>query len=168
MKRRILTIDEYINESKLNEGAEELKAYDAIKAAMFKIKKPLEAMLKKALDAGLIKSYKVNIKPYNNGLELQTNVKPSWNEEIMKKYEGDGILNAMSNMYDVYIHPSSFFQSDLDENKTARLEGRTFKLERQDDEYVRFDIKSKADIKKAVDEFTKITIDKIDAIARKI
>lgn len=91
-------------------------------------------MLKKALDAGLIKSYKVNIKPYNNGLELQTNVKRSWNEEIMKKYEGKDILIAMSNMYGIYIHTSSFFQSDLDENKTARLEGRTFKLAKQDDD----------------------------------
>jgi hypothetical protein len=48
MKNYVKTFEQFANESLINEGTEELKAYDAIKAAMFKIKKALEPVLKKA------------------------------------------------------------------------------------------------------------------------
>lgn len=148
----------------LNEGAEELKAYDAIKAAMFKIQKALEPVLKKADEIGIIKRYKIDIKPYNGGLQLSTGININWNREIAEQYAE--LTTIFSNMTYINIHPATFFQDRISEGKPSEITYRTIALNEYDSEYNRKDIRNKADIKKAIDEIGQDILDKIETINR--
>lgn len=153
----------FLRESEeLNEGAEELKAYDAIKAAMFKIKKALEPVLKKADEIGIIKRYKIDIKPYNGGLQLSTGININWNREIAEEYAK--LLTIFSNMTYINIHPATFFQDRIIEGKPSEITYRTIALNEYDSEYDKKEIRNKNDIKKAVDEITSEILDKIETL----
>jgi len=150
-----------VHESKVNEGAEELKAYDAIKTGMFKIQKILKPILDSAKELDIIKNFKIDIKPYNGGLELKNNITMSWNRKMIETHED--IANNLSNFYGLHLQPSSFFQSDLEEGKSY-LDGQTFKFGTDEGKYKKYPVETKADIKKAVDEYTKETIAELEKL----
>jgi len=150
----------------IQEGAEELKAYDAIKGAMFKIKKALEPVLDKAKAANIIKQYKINIRPYNGGLELQTNIKPNFERDVIEK--NSEFSHILSNLYGIYIQPKTFFQSDIDDGLNPWIEYKSFKIDKNDKEFGKKIVPRKDNIKKVIDEIMKEILARIDTLNKMV
>lgn len=150
--------------AKLTEANEELKAQDAIKGVMFKLLKALSPVFEKAKKLGIVNSYKLSIEPYNSAYLLKTNAKLSHNRDLLKSAEH--INNIFYGFYQIYYYPESYFQQYLDdgEKKSAKLTGQGIQLSKEDRAYYSDFVDNKNDIKKAVDNYYKENLAKINII----
>ena len=149
----------------LKEDNELLKAQDALKGVMFKIQKDIEPFFKDLKSKKIINSYKQKIRPLNTGYEIEfnidTNVYKLEKDEYLKHKD---FYNAVTDLHSIYVHPSSFLQSDLEEGKQAYIEGSLFKL--KGSSYFREPVKNKQDIKKAANEYYKTIQEQIKSLKR--
>jgi len=150
---------QFLNEGKrevLNEENELLKAQDACKAAMFKIKPLIEKLYKKAEELGYIYSFHINIEPYNNGYMLKYDTKPNYRKiDELDKNRANSIYIILVSAFSIHLQPDTFFEDKLAEKKGyARLEGNVFQVAK-DYKSVDYKINSKSDIKPAADKFVK-------------
>jgi len=137
----------------LLEANELLKAQDAVKGTLFKIKKDLDSVLDEFVKIGVLDKYKTVISPFNSGFMLE--ISKSFNRDFQKDRANDKIVDPLFSVTNIFLQPSSFFQSDLDGGKeTAYIEGSTLDIRGIDKmTYPEYAIKSKIDIKTATTEF---------------
>lgn len=152
----------FLNEGKrevLNEENELLKAQDACKAAMFKIKPMLEKFYKKAEQLGLIDSYTLKLEPYNNGYMLKYDTRPNY--RALGEYDKNrqnALYNILASSSSVTLQPDTFFEDKLakayGEGTSAFIVGNVFQVTK---EYksVNYKIMSKNDIKTMTEKFVK-------------
>lgn len=158
----------------LNEENEELKAMDAIKGVMFKLKKEFEPVLKEMKNKQLIKDYKQKIKPYNSGfkLDFNMNTKSSRNLRDIEE-QNEELIKLLWSLHSVYLYPETFFQEHLDKGESAKFEGKGFPEYHNDHEGFKLldnsifkNIKDKKDIKKAVEAYYKENVKRIKEIKK--
>jgi hypothetical protein len=152
----------FLNEGKrevLNEENELLKAQDACKAAMFKIKPSLDKFYKKAENLGYIDSYTVKIEPYNNGFMLKYSTKPNYRAmDGLDKTRAGSLYIMLASSSSIVLQPDSFFEDKLGqaygENTYAFLNGNIFQVTK-DYKSVNYKISNKNDIKTMAEKFVK-------------
>jgi len=152
----------FLNEGKrttLNEENELLKAQDACKAAMFKIKPLVEKFYKKAEDLGLIDSYTLKLEPYNNGYMLKYSTKPNYRAiDELGKNRGNSIYIILVSSSSITLQPDTFFEDKLEkaygEGTSAFIVGNVFQIAK-DYKSVNYKISSKNDIKIMTEKFVK-------------
>lgn len=166
----------------LKEENELLKAIDGIKGVMFKLKKALEPIYKKALNKGIVDKFKLSIIPYNGGYKLELEQKSDLYSKIVDKYlpdrkmiekkldEHDEIYRIMlSYRNSIYLYGESFFQEYIDKGESARLDGKGFETSKDKNGYdiLRnkiFNVKNKNDINKALDYYYKENMERVKYI----
>ena len=171
---KITTLDNFINESN-----EIIKAQEQCKVAMFKLQKPIEKFLQKAVEHEIIESYKTKVNPFNQGYELKITTKTNretWRAE--ESYElkiKRTILDFISQSQNIHIEPGSFFQQYFEEDTNPRIEGQSlpvfkYKTIIQTREFLynsfREIIKSKKDIKKVIEDYIDENLEILDKIMK--
>lgn len=127
-----------ISESRVNEGRETLKAQDASKASLFKLDRVVSEFLKQSQRKSLVKSFKGDISPYNNGYKLKFEFEPAdgvtmyrFNKSRELGIETDEVpVPAVIRFYNNFwksiqfdIQPETFFEKHLLEDGKARMTG---------------------------------------------
>ena len=170
----------------LNEANELILAQGACKNAIFMAQKSVDGLLKKLLSSGIVTKAKSKVDVYNRGYELNINIDYDWrslggpethshdnkasflNTERAKKavdiQETIGILHST-----IWIQPESFFESRLMEDGKSSIESKVFKMDRNmnyDEQYPRYIVKSKADIKKVSKEYANLIKAQVEEITK--
>ena len=172
----------------LNEANELILAQGGCKNAIFMAQKSVDGLLKKLLSSGLVTKAKSKVDVYNRGYELNIKIDYNWSSlggpetglgglyttaksrmEIQARKTVDiqaaiGILHST-----IWIQPESFFESRLIEDGKSSIESKVFNMDRDmgyDEQYPRYIVKSKADIKKVSKEYANLIKAQVEEITK--
>lgn len=164
--KNLLGYDEFLNESN-----EVIKAQGACKSAIFQVQKEVDKLFNSLLKDGLIQSYSSRVKPWNQGYEIRIDAHVDYKKVTKENADLMDLVYKLTGNTSVSLQPSTWFETDLEEGKTARLEGTTLEyngLAKYNDKYPRFDVKSKSDIDKAAKQFVDYIKDQIEDIQKEL
>ena len=164
----------------LNEANELILAQGACKNAIFMAQKSVDGLLKKLLSSGLVTKAKSNVDVYNRGYELNINIDYDWRslggpetglggtpEQARKAIDTQDLIGILHST--IWIQPESFFESRLVEDGKAKIESKVFKMDRNMDyneQYPRYIVKSKADIRKVSKEYANLIKAQVEEITK--
>ena len=140
----------------INEANEEILAQGACKNAIFMAQKSVDSLLKKLKSADMVTSAKSKVEVYNRGYELRIDVKYDWKKTSELPEDAQNMIMTLQSA--IWIQPESFFESRFTDPQAviAHIEAKAFKTSLDmpyEEQYPRYVVKSKADIKKVQKEY---------------
>lgn len=154
----------------INEANELILAQGACKNAIFMAQKSVDGLLKKLLSSGLVTKAKSRVDVYNRGYELNIDIDYEWRS--IGGQEAVDVRDSLIALHStIWIQPESFFESRLVEDGKAQIESKVFKMHRgmgYDEQYPKYIVKSKADIKKVSKEYANIIKAQVEELTKKL
>lgn len=153
----------------INEANEEILAQGACKNAIFMAQKSVDGLLKKLESAGMVTSAKSKVELYNRGYELRIDVKYDWKRTSDFMYTESFRKLQVAIQSSIWIHPESFFESNLVDNGSTRIEAKVFKTSLDmsyEEQYPKYIVKSKADIKKVQKEYADLIKSQVEEMTK--
>ena len=151
----------------INEANEEILAQGACKNAIFMAQKSVDGLLKKLTSAGMVTSAKSKVEVYNRGYELRIDVKYDWKKTLELPEDAQNMIMTLQTS--PWIQPESFFESKLVDDGSARIEAKAFKTSLDmpyEEQYPKYVVKSKADIKKVQKEYADLIASQVEEITK--
>ena len=151
----------------INEANEEILAQGACKNAIFMAQKHVDGLLKKLSSANMVTSAKSKVEVYNRGYELRIDVKYDWKKTSEFPENVQNMIMILQSS--IWIQPESFFESNLVDNGSARIEARAFKTSLDmpyKEHYPIYVVKSKADIKKVQKEYADLIKSQVEEMTK--
>lgn len=141
----------------------EIFAQQIILNGMMEIIEVLEPTLAK-IKGTLIEDYKINLSTYNDGYQVNTNLKISYENYLNANEEEKQLFNSLSSFPRLYLYPNSFFGKYINSKEGSGMTGDLGLGKNSSDTYFNPKVKGLVEMKNEVDKFVSEVIKRLNTL----